>query len=134
MKSCLKMVASAATLLLWGCSQSPGISVGTIKTAAELKTKMEETPNLKVVHALDAENYAEGHVPGAINIDYEKMLPDMLPKDKSRPMVFYCTGGMCPVGKMAADKAASWGYTRVWVYKGGLQDWKSAGMKLAKGG
>jgi len=35
---------------------------------------------------------------------------------------------------MAANKAAQWGYLNVWVYEGGMKDWQSSGMPVAKGG
>jgi rhodanese-related sulfurtransferase len=82
---------------------------------------------------LNAENYAQGHVPGAVNVDYEKMTPEMLPSDKAQALVFYCAGPMCPVSDMAAKKAAKWGHTNVWVYKGGIKQWRSAGMAVAEG-
>jgi rhodanese-related sulfurtransferase len=107
-------------------------SVKHIKSAQELKTKMDAHEVL-VIHALNAENYASGHVPGALNVDYEKMKPEMLPADKNAAIVFYCSGPMCPVSRMAANKAVKWGYVNVWVYEGGMKDWQSSGMAVAKG-
>lgn len=129
--SCLALIA-----LTSGCQQNGEISdktkVQRLRTAAELKGKMDATPVL-VVHALDAEHYAKGHIPGARNIHYKTMAPEMLPDDKSQPIVFYCAGGMCPVGRMAASKALKWGYTDVWEYHGGIEDWQRAGMPVEKG-
>lgn len=126
------------TLFAWGCQQPGGISQGggsyeKIKTAAEMKSRMDADENLMVIHAVDADHYAAGHIPGAVNINYEKMTPEMLPPDKDRPLVFYCVSQWCPVSRSAAGKAASWGYTNVWAYVGGIKDWKKAGMKVATG-
>lgn len=117
-----------------GCGDKTGsgANVQEIRTAQELKAKMDGD-HVMVVHSLNAENYSKGHVPGATNIDYEAMKPDMLPSNKEQPMVFYCAGAMCPVGERAAEKAASWGYKKVWVYKGGMSDWKSSGMPVETG-
>ena len=128
------------SLLSLGCDKSASQGDGDvadadpkeIKTAAELK-KFLEDKNVILVHSFDAGNYAEGHIEGAVNIDIEKMTEDSLPKDKTRSMVFYCAGGMCPVGWMAGVKAAELGYTHVWVYSGGMQDWQRAGNKFVKG-
>jgi rhodanese-related sulfurtransferase len=116
--------------LLAGCAPRAENVTG-IKSAQEMKTRID-AGNVRVVHALNAEHYGKGHIPGAVNIDYEKMKPDMLPAQKDQPLIFYCTGGMCPVGRMAANKAASWGYTNVSVYEGGLKDWQASGMAVAK--
>ena len=123
--------------LVAGCQQGGGISqngaaVKTVASAADLKAKMD-AGDVTVVHALNAEHYARGHVPGAVNIDYEKMTPKMLPSRKDHALVFYCAGPGCPVSDMAAHKAARWGYTNVWVYKGGIKGWRAAGMKVATG-
>jgi len=137
MKTYLRFSVCCMLGLVAGCSQDGGVNQGSaavrrVGDAAALKAKME-TGNLLVVHALNAEHYAQGHVPGAVNIDYEKMTPEMLPADKAKELVFYCAGPMCPVSDMAARKAAKWGYTNVWVYKGGIKQWRSAGMAVAKG-
>ncbi|MCG8404231.1 MAG: rhodanese-like domain-containing protein [Phycisphaerales bacterium] len=136
MRSNLSVLGLVLAVAFCGCQQNEGISqkakVQRLKTASELKSKMD-AGSITVVHALDAEHYAKGHIPGAQNIDYEKMTPDMLPEQKDQPIVFYCSGGMCPVGRMAASKAAKWGYTDVWEYHGGIKDWKRAGMPVEKG-
>jgi rhodanese-related sulfurtransferase len=132
-------LSAGLVLLVVGCANDGQVNqggktgpVGEIKTAGELIAKME-TDKVLLIHAFDAENYAQGHIPGAVNVDYEKMTESMLPDDKDQPLVFYCAGGMCPVGSMASQKAASWGYRKVWTYSGGMSDWKSAGKTLVTG-
>jgi rhodanese-related sulfurtransferase len=119
--------------MLIGCGCAAKDSrVQEIKTAQDLKTRMD-AGNVEVVHALDAENYAKGHIPGAVNIEYEKMTPEQLPSQKDKPLIFYCASPMCPVSKMAANKAVNWGYTQVSIYEGGMSGWKNAGMPIDKG-
>lgn len=110
----------------------PAPPIRKIESAAALKQTMTE-PGVTVVHALDVEHFQKGHVPGAVNVDYEKMTVEMLPANKAAPLVFYCAGPGCPVSKMAARKAASWGYEDVWVFEGGIKEWKAAGMDVATG-
>ena len=117
---------------LFSSCAAQSANVHEIKTAQDLKAKMD-AKEVMVVHALDHEHFAKGHIPGAVNIDYEKMTPAMLPANKEQPLVFYCTGGMCPVGKNAAVKASQWGYKNVWVYEGGIKDWRNCGMTVATG-
>lgn len=117
-----------------GCAnqEGTGIQVGRIDSAAQLKAKMD-AGNLLVIHALNAEHFAKGHIPGAKNIDIQDMTASKLPADKSQPMVFYCGSVHCPVGHDAASKAASWGYNHVWYYAGGIADWRASGMEVATG-
>ena len=133
----IRLLAALSILFFAGCQQGAAgpdgrIALKKIKTSAELEA-LTAGGEVLVVHALDAEHYAKGHVPGAVNIDYEKMKPDILPADKDRALVFYCAGGMCPVSDWAAKKAIKWGHTDVTVYKGGIKDWKAAGMKVGTG-
>ncbi len=50
--------------------------------------------NAVVVDSRIPEEYQAGHIPGAINIPAErmKMEASLLPRDKARPIVFYCRG------------------------------------------
>lgn len=118
--------------LILGCAAHDS-RVQDIKSAAALKTRLD-AGNVQLVHALDAANYAKGHIPGAVNIDYEKMTQQMLPAQKDAPIIFYCASPLCPVSRMAANKAVSWGYTQVSVYEGGMSNWRSSGMKVDTGG
>lgn len=116
-----------------GCG-SPGghgMAVEKIQTAADLKARLD-SGTLTAVDTLDDVHFADGHIPGATHCDYEKMSPDCLPADKAAPLVFYCAGGMCPVSRMAADKAVGYGYTKVAIYEGGIRGWKAAGMPVEK--
>jgi rhodanese-related sulfurtransferase len=47
-----------------------------------------------LIDARTAEEYQQGHIPGAINImpDHMKLEASRLPKDKKTPMIFYCRG------------------------------------------
>ena len=125
-------VLIAGFLLLGGCAAHDS-RVQEIKSAKALKTRLDEG-QVHLIHALDAENYAKAHIPGAMNVDYEKMTPQMLPAQKDEPIIFYCASPFCPVSRMAANKAAQWGYTQVYVYEGGMSDWRASGMPIDKGG
>ncbi|HWL93288.1 MAG TPA: rhodanese-like domain-containing protein [Phycisphaerae bacterium] len=115
-----------------GCAKNDDAGVKEIHTAREMQDKMNVS-NITVIHALSRENYEQGHIPGAKNIDVQEMTPQDLPENKDLPLVFYCGSATCPVGHRAASKASSWGHTHVWVYKGGMADWRSSGMQVATG-
>ncbi len=112
--------------------QQTGTEIATVESAADLQAEMGRG-GVTVIHALDAEHYGKGHVPGAVNVDSETMAAGDLPADKSARLIFYCAGPGCPVGHMAANKAASYGYTNVAVYPGGIEDWRASGMDVASG-
>lgn len=129
----------AAAFLIAGCAADKATKesadaprIVQVESPQALKNLMAHC-DIEVIHALDHEHFIKGHIPGAVNVDYEKMTESMLPADKEKPVVFYCAGGGCPVSRMAANKAIRWGHQHVSVFEGGIKAWQSAGMTVAKG-
>ncbi|MGD2080808.1 MAG: rhodanese-like domain-containing protein [Nitrospirota bacterium] len=63
-------------------------------STAEVKEMVDGGENFFLVDARTAEEYAQGHIPGAVNIPPGKFrfIAGLLPKNKSIPVVFYCRG------------------------------------------
>jgi rhodanese-related sulfurtransferase len=67
----------------------------------------------------------EGTIPTAINLPYpawDKFV-DRLPKDKNRPIIFFCQGVTCMMSPNSLLKAEALGYTNVKVYREGYPEW-----------
>jgi rhodanese-related sulfurtransferase len=75
-----------------------------------------------------------GHIPGAVSLpreDFEQSyakLRSVLERDKSQPIVVYCSGSSCEDSKMVAEGLVKLGYTHVFVFKGGWDEWNQAGL------
>ena len=54
-------------------------------------------------------------------------------KDKNAEIVVYCAKTECPASEQAAEKLAEAGYTRVYDFTGGMQEWKDSGHNVAAG-
>ena len=69
-----------------------------------------------------ADEYAEGHIPGAIHVANEDILsePPAELSDKNQLIYVYCRSGRR--SKEAAKKLAEMGYTNI-VECGGILDW-----------
>lgn len=86
--------------------------------------------NVVILDVRTADEYAEGHLERAINIDYhqsdfvEKAMAS-LPQDKK--IAVYCRSGRRSAG--AAGKLGDKGYTLVNL-KGGIIAWKEAGLRI----
>jgi rhodanese-related sulfurtransferase len=78
-------------------------------------------------------SWAEGHVPGALNLDPVGYNDDDLPADKDSPLVFYCSTYMCTKAPRAARRAATMGYRRVHVMSAGIRGWLRAGLPTEAG-
>lgn len=78
----------------------------------------------QVVEVLPADEYREGHLPGAAGIplkELDRRAPREL--DRSRPVVTYCWDWLCDLGPRAAHRLESLGFTDVYEYKAGKVDW-----------
>ncbi len=94
-----------------------------------------ETGDVTVVETLGEIYFAEGHLPGAVNIPHtqvRELAPTMLP-DLDSPIVTYCSNTACRNSEIAANQLLSLGYTNVRKYAEGKQDWTEAGLPLEAG-
>ena len=123
-------------LLLVGCTPSgPGIGQvmdgdGMVRsfdytqiTQEEAKRMMEQENDYVIVDVRREDEYAEGHIPGAILIPNESIAEYEAPEeltDSDQIILVYCRTGRR--SKEAADKLAKMGYSRVYEF-GGIVDW-----------
>ena len=63
-------------------------------TADELKKMMDAKKHIVLVDSRTEQEFALGHLPGAINISPERVngIGTLLPKNKVVSLVFYCRG------------------------------------------
>jgi rhodanese-related sulfurtransferase len=90
-----------------------------------------------ILDARDAEEYREGHVPGARNLTYEQAATDPALIEKldpgGRPIIVYCGGGECEVSMHLAEELIGSGFSRVAVYLGGFPEWHAANKPVERG-
>ncbi|XCN73540.1 MAG: rhodanese-like domain-containing protein [Candidatus Electrothrix aestuarii] len=106
-----------------------------IDTASLKKLLDMEPADLLVVDARNPEEYEEVHIKGAINVPQKKFkkYADLLPKEKSARIIFYCNGIKCGKSRKAAKAALEMGYKRIFVYAEGMPVWEEAGMPIYAG-
>ena len=123
-------------LMLVGCTLSgPGLGQvmdgdGMVRsfdytqiTQEEAKRMMEQENDYVIVDVRREDEYAEGHIPGAILIPNESIAEYEAPEeltDSDQIILVYCRTGRR--SKEAADKLAKMGYSRVYEF-GGIVDW-----------
>lgn len=78
-----------------------------------------------VIDARDAGQYAKGHIPGAIHMDWRQVLAKRgtIPKDK--PVLIYCNSGSLSAQAGFALRVAGWDNVR--ILQGGMDEWKAKG-------
>ena len=117
-----------ALFALTGCAQKPegdgmaGKTTYTQINQEKAREMMTADDGHIIVDVRRADEYASGHIPGAILIPNESIgteQPDQLP-DKDQIILIYCRSGNR--SKQAAQKLANMGYTNIYEF-GGINTW-----------
>ena len=111
-----------AAILLAGCSApKETVSYRQISTD-EAITMMEEESGYIILDVRTPEEFADKHIPGAVNIPNESIGTEEIPElpDKDQLILVYCRSGNR--SKQASEKLAALGYTNV-VEFGGINSW-----------
>ena len=118
MKKYIFMALFAGLCSFLGCSAKSFVSVGAEEFAREIAKS-----GVQIVDVRTASEYAEGHIPGAVNIDV--LSSDFSEKitslDKEHTVALYCRSGRR--SKSAAAEAAKQGF-KVVELDGGVLSWK----------
>lgn len=101
----------------------------------ELLQLMRNSPDLVLVEVLGHDHYERYHLPGAINVQVDNLFEDHIERaipDKDRPIVVYCTRDEPAACRVAAERLDALGYTHVYDYEGGKEEWREAGLPVER--
>jgi rhodanese-related sulfurtransferase len=85
----------------------------------------EEWPKFMVIDARDPPQFAKGHIPGAINMDWRQVLAKRSTIPKNKPVLIYCNTGSLSAQAGFALRVAGW--DNVKILQGGMEEWKAKG-------
>ena len=85
----------------------------------------DEWPKMVVIDARDAGQFAKGHIPGAINMDWRQVLAKRNDIPKNKPVLIYCNTGSLSAQAGFALRVAGWENVR--ILQGGMEEWKAKG-------
>ncbi len=112
-----------SVLFLAGCALPAGQEVSYRQiNMDEAITMMEEESSYIILDVRTPEEFADKHIPGAINIPNETISTEEIPElpDKDQLILVYCRSGNR--SKQASEKLVALGYTNI-VEFGGINDW-----------
>jgi len=106
-----------------------------------VKAKSLFDAGVKMIDARVANEYAESHIKGAINVPYKEKSAkavdfdvkqdstdlSKLPADKNTAILIYCNGAECWKSYKASVAAIKAGYKTVYWFRLGLPEWKAKG-------
>jgi thioredoxin 1 len=132
----IKIVTIAMLSLICGlnftsCQNTENVKSFIGKVAVnEFEQKLNESKNAQLIDVRTPEEYVEGHLQNASNIDYRGSdFDEQIKKlDKSKPVFVYCLSG----GRSgnATEKMKSMGFKEIYDLKGGINAWKNADKPL----
>lgn len=120
-----------------------GAQIVEAATVASLMAK-----GAKLIDTRNETEFKAGHIPGAQLVpygeksakepDYDAALDEFdvakLGSDRNAEMIFACNGPECWKSFKASQAAIKAGFKRVYWFRGGFPEWRSAGQKIASEG
>ncbi len=138
MKKILSIVFVLCSLAYLGACQNTSGSPqgGAIRetiSVDQFEKKIATTPGGQLVDVRTAEEYAEGHLKNAVNMnvnreDYKDQFGTL---DKTKPVFVYCLSGGRSLN--AAKIMEKMGFREIYDMEGGIMKWQSAGKPIETG-
>jgi len=99
---------------------------------AVFAAKTGSMPGATVIDVRTEDEFLEGHLQHAINYDVnsDKFENQVAGLDKSKPVFVYCRSGHR--SHSAVSKMRSIGFKEVYELKGGITEWRAAGLPETK--
>jgi rhodanese-related sulfurtransferase/biotin operon repressor len=98
-------------------------------TKEELAKRIRRKDDLLVLDVRPEQEYAAGHVPGAVSIPVAELRRRIKELPKNREIVAYCRGSFCAFAPEAARYLDKKGF-RAYILDAGLPDWEAAGLPV----
>ena len=125
MRKLKRLLPFILSIMLLSSCGTPGGSTNSYRQISmdEAVKMMKDEKNYIILDVRRPDEYAEGHIPGAINVPNEEIGTAEIAElpDKSQLILVYCRSGRR--SKEASEKLVKLGYTNI-VEFGGILDWK----------
>lgn len=133
------LIAAAALLSLGtaAVAQDAPMEIPGARTvnASQIFDLVNTTSNIVILDNRKEEDFAAGHVEGAVRLIDTDVNAESLAKHvktKETPVLFYCNGVKCGRAAKAAEKAIQLGYSKVFYYALGMDEWNAQRLPLVR--
>ncbi|PZO89410.1 MAG: sulfurtransferase [Sphingomonas sanxanigenens] len=93
--------------------------------------RMLSNGSVLLIDVREADEFATGHIPGAVNLPLSRFSPERVPDAGGRTVVLQCAGGKR--SGMALDRCAQAQSAIHTHLSGGIGAWKQAGLPVVVG-
>jgi rhodanese-related sulfurtransferase len=118
------------TLLVATLAFAAEPAVSLVSQEALLARQQKGDPALFVLDVRTPEEFAAGHVPGAVNIPHDQVAARVTDVPKDKDVVIYCRSGRRSA--LAAEALAAKGYTRLGHLDGDMMAWEAKGLPVER--
>ena len=130
------LIANISIVLAEGKKDAPLNIEGTTKVVAEdIYTIIEKSPDLIIIDARIRTDRVQGYIESSISLPNTETTCASLKKiipSKNSPVLFYCNGVKCGRSGKSSNLALSCGYTNIYWFRGGFEEWKSKKLPYLK--
>lgn len=115
---------------------SPESIEGSARIDAEMLIQLAgQHDDLVIVDSRIRSDRKQGYIAGSVSLpdtetDCVSLLTHLEGKDK--PVVFYCNGPKCRRSDIAVQTALECGYTNIYWFRGGFEEWKQKNYLISK--
>lgn len=116
------------SVFAYSCSNGQSISSKVNLNAADFQKKIQELPKAPIVDVRTPDEFSNGHIQNAINININSANFDQQINklDKNKPVLVYCLSGSRSA--YAANSMRAQGFKEVYELSGGMIRWRAAGL------
>jgi len=114
------------TIGMMGC----GPSAGSLLSPNEFNSRIHATTQIQLIDVRTAEEFAEGHLEGAVNMDYndDSFNEQVSALTKTMAVYVYCRSGRRSAA--AADQMKELGFLEVHDMDGGILAWREGSLPV----
>ncbi len=121
-------IALAALLATAALAADPEPTQAPSIAAAELHARLGSGAAPLVIDVRSPEEYASGHIPGAVNLPFDQVAQRIAEIDAPHGVALYCMVG--PRARKGESALLAAGYEKVLHLEGGLAAWQEAGLPV----
>lgn len=128
-RSVFNLLSVLALATVVSCQGQTGVQVLSVDA---FEQKLSATPEKIILDVRTDEEYAQGRMKNATQIDYYQrdFKTEVAKLDKTKPVFVYCASGVR--SNSAAKILKQQGFTEIYDLKGGLNAWARSGKPIVK--